>query len=105
MPEGIRGSRDACGNMARDAEAWNAHQVIVMNTRLRRFVKYLVVGLAGFVGLFALLQIIPYGRTHSSPPTISEPVWDSPRTRELAERACFDCHSNETKWPWYANVA
>ena len=20
-------------------------------------------------------------------------------------RACFDCHSNETKWPWYAHVA
>jgi hypothetical protein len=20
-------------------------------------------------------------------------------------RACFDCHSNETVWPWYSNVA
>jgi hypothetical protein len=20
-------------------------------------------------------------------------------------KACFDCHSNETKWPWYSNVA
>jgi hypothetical protein len=20
-------------------------------------------------------------------------------------RACFDCHSNVTVWPWYANVA
>jgi hypothetical protein len=76
-----------------------------MNTRLRRFLKYLGLSLAGLVGLFALLQIIPYGRTHSNPPTISEPKWDSPRTRELAKRACFDCHSNETKWPWYANVA
>jgi hypothetical protein len=23
----------------------------------------------------------------------------------LAQRACFDCHSNETVWPWYAYVA
>jgi len=23
----------------------------------------------------------------------------------LAQRACFDCHSNETVWPWYSNVA
>ncbi len=23
----------------------------------------------------------------------------------LAVRACFDCHSNETVWPWYSNVA
>jgi mono/diheme cytochrome c family protein len=35
----------------------------------------------------------------------AEPAWDSPQTRELAQRACFDCHSNETKWPWYSNVA
>lgn len=31
--------------------------------------------------------------------------WDSPQTRALMERACFDCHSNETKWPWYAKIA
>ncbi|MGE0403327.1 MAG: heme-binding domain-containing protein [Kofleriaceae bacterium] len=57
------------------------------------------------VAVFLAIQIIPYGRTHSNPPTISEPEWDSPRTRELAVRACFDCHSNHTRWPWYANVA
>lgn len=28
-----------------------------------------------------------------------------PATRELARRACFDCHSNQTRWPWYAHVA
>ena len=26
-------------------------------------------------------------------------------TRELAKRACFDCHSNETTWPWYTHIA
>jgi mono/diheme cytochrome c family protein len=34
-----------------------------------------------------------------------EPDWDRPETRSLAVRACFDCHSNETRWPWYASVA
>jgi hypothetical protein len=34
-----------------------------------------------------------------------EPAWDSSATRELVRRACFDCHSNETKWPWYSSVA
>jgi hypothetical protein len=34
-----------------------------------------------------------------------EPKWDSAQTRELTARACFDCHSNETVWPWYANIA
>jgi Haem-binding domain len=32
-------------------------------------------------------------------------AWDAPETRELAVRACFDCHSNETVWPWYSHVA
>ena len=36
---------------------------------------------------------------------VKEPNWDSPKTRALAVRACFDCHSNETKWPAYAYVA
>lgn len=36
---------------------------------------------------------------------VQEPNWDSPQTKELAQRACFDCHSNETVWPWYSNVA
>jgi hypothetical protein len=24
--------------------------------------------------------------------------------REHLRNACFDCHSNETKWPWYSNI-
>jgi hypothetical protein len=36
---------------------------------------------------------------------VAEPAWATPETRALAVRACFDCHSNETRWPWYAQVA
>ena len=57
------------------------------------------------VGLFVVIQLIPYGRNHTNPPVAAEPQWDSPQTRELAVRACYDCHSNETTWPWYSNVA
>ncbi len=62
-------------------------------------------GLGVLVGLFAVMQVVPYGREHHNPPVVVEPAWDSPRTRELAVRACFDCHSNQTKWPWYTHVA
>lgn len=55
--------------------------------------------------LFLLIQVIPLGRDHANPPIVSEPQWDSPATRALFKRACFDCHSNETVWPWYANIA
>lgn len=51
------------------------------------------------------IQFIPYGKDHTNPPVVSEPQWDSPRTKELFTRACADCHSNETKYPWYSNIA
>lgn len=51
------------------------------------------------------IQLVPYGHERTNPPVLREPAWDSVRTRDLAEGACFDCHSNETVWPWYAKVA
>jgi mono/diheme cytochrome c family protein len=51
------------------------------------------------------IQAVPYGHRHTNPAVRQEPAWDSARTRVLAVRACFDCHSNQTAWPWYANVA
>ncbi len=54
---------------------------------------------------FLAIQLVPYGRDHTNPPVTGEPAWDTPATRDLAARACFDCHSNGTVWPWYANVA
>ncbi|MBM4457003.1 MAG: cytochrome C [Chloroflexi bacterium] len=57
------------------------------------------------IAVFVVLQLVPYGRDHTNPPIVAEPKWDSPATRALAKRACFDCHSSETVWPWYANIA
>jgi mono/diheme cytochrome c family protein len=62
------------------------------------------VGIALVVALVAL-QLVPYGRRHTNPPGHVEPAWDAPATRALAVRACYDCHSNETVWPWYSHVA
>ena len=59
----------------------------------------------GLLVLFGLIQAVPYGRSHSNPPVVAEPRWNSPSTRALAVRACFDCHSNQTTWRWYSNVA
>jgi hypothetical protein len=76
-----------------------------MKVPARRLLKALVMVVAWLVGIVAVMQLVPYGRTHANPPIIKEPPWDSPRTRELAVRACFNCHSNQTQWPWYANFA
>src|SRR5579871_5868842 len=62
----------------------------------------------GFVAL--LLAIQAYHPSHSNP------AFDSSRTIEAAtpvppaienilERSCKDCHSDQTHWPWYSNVA
>lgn len=55
--------------------------------------------------LFGLIQLLPIAKDHPDPPVLQEPHWDSAQTRALAKRACFDCHSNETIWPWYSNIA
>lgn len=57
------------------------------------------------VGLFVVIQLYPTWLAQTNPPVLQEPVWNSPSTRALAERACFDCHSNETAWPLYGRVA
>ena len=66
-------------------------------------------GLIGGVLVIVLLligiQLVPYGHDHTNPPVQSEPSWSSPAVRDLAVRACFDCHSNQTVWPWYSNIA
>ena len=70
--------------------------------RLKRLLPYLAAGLAV---LFVAIQLVPYGRPTPNPEIRREPRWDSPRTRELAARACFDCHSNLSRYPWYSYVA
>ncbi len=57
------------------------------------------------VVLFGLIQLLPIGKNHTNPPVVAEPKWDSPQTRQMAKDHCFQCHSNETQWPWYSNIA
>ena len=69
---------------------------------MNRILRTLIIGLV-VVGV--AIQVVPYGRDHQNPPGRVEPNWNAPRTRELFFRACADCHSNETAWPWYTNIA
>ena len=41
----------------------------------------------------------------SNPPIENQVQWDSPQTQEIFYRACADCHSHETKYPWYSYLA
>jgi cytochrome c551/c552 len=69
---------------------------------MKKTILWIIIALV-VIGL--LIQLIPLPARGNNPAVVSEPAWDSPQTRLLAQRACFDCHSNETVWPWYSYVA
>ena len=60
---------------------------------------------AGVV-IFALMQFINPARTN--PPVIHDFLATttlSPKIAATFRAVCYDCHSHETKWPWYSHVA
>lgn len=61
--------------------------------------------LLGVIVVFIAIQFYPYGRDHDNPQVIYQVQWDSDFTKEAFYNACADCHSNETKWIWYSNIA
>ncbi len=67
--------------------------------------KYFWILVVGAIGLFLLIQLIPFGHNRTNPAVVSEPNWSSPAARALAKEHCFQCHSHETNWTWYANIA
>jgi len=67
--------------------------------------KWFGIGLGALILLALLIQLVPYGRNHTNPPVVKEFNWASPAAKQVAQRACYDCHSNQTVWPWYSSVA
>ena len=88
----------ALGRGAANRSNGAVQRIIDLLTR-RWWVTVLVIA----VGLFAVIQLLPY--RVDNPPVVNEPNWDSQQTRALAVTACFDCHSNESKPLWFEKVA
>jgi Haem-binding domain len=40
----------------------------------------------------------------SNPPVRAD-ISAPPKIESALRRACYDCHSSETRWPWYSRVA
>lgn len=54
------------------------------------------------LALVVVIQVIPVKR--ENPPVLHEvPAPDD--ALAVLKRSCYDCHSNETEWPWYSHVA
>ena len=58
--------------------------------------------LIGVAAVLVLIQLVPVDR--SNPPATEKLVMPD-NVQQIMQRSCFDCHSNETVWPWYSYVA
>jgi hypothetical protein len=72
---------------------------------VRKVLKYM---LTTIVVIGALIQFYRPARTNlpvNPVHTIQAHTNMPPDVEATLRRACFDCHSNESRWPWYSNVA
>jgi len=65
--------------------------------------------LLGMLASFVLIQFVP-APAKTNPPadparSFTAAMKPSEGVQSILKRACYDCHSNETIWPWYAHVA
>jgi len=65
--------------------------------------KLMILGIV--IILFIGIQFVPYGKDHSNPKSVAEPPWNTKKTRATFFKLCGACHSNETTWPIYSNIA
>ena len=70
-----------------------------MMKQLGRVVKWAALA---FCVAFIAIQLVPVNRTN---PPVQGDFRGSAEVVSVLRRACYDCHSNETVWPWYSRVA
>jgi hypothetical protein len=68
----------------------------------------LLVLIAVLFGFFVLLQAVRPERTN--PPVdpankLDAQVSVPPQVAAILDRSCRDCHTHETRWPWYSQIA
>jgi len=64
--------------------------------------KRFVIALIVFVAALLLAQLFQVEKTN---PPVRADISLDPAVKPLLQKACYDCHSNETVWPWYSKVA
>lgn len=70
-----------------------------------KILRYILLGLAV---LFLLVQFVPNELPEvvaENPDDILKGDWVSPEVAQLLKTSCYNCHSNETAYPWYSHVA
>ena len=64
--------------------------------------KTLLMAAAITGAILVALQFVP---VNTSNPPVTANIETPADVNEVLQRACYDCHSNETRWPWYSRIA
>ncbi len=64
--------------------------------------KIALPAILAIVGLLSAAQLLPVTRTN---PPSSGTLAAPPAVDAILRHACYDCHSNQTRWPWYSRIA
>ena len=70
--------------------------------------KFVRVSLLALAALLVVAQLVPLDRSNppSDPDQHFTVVARPPaRVASIVDRSCRDCHTNDTRWPWYSRVA
>lgn len=72
---------------------------------MKKIFKYWYVGFFAFIILMQFVQ--PDKNNPQVNPTndITNVLQADENVKVILKKACYDCHSNETKWPWYSYIA
>jgi hypothetical protein len=64
--------------------------------------KTVLLAAGTLLGLAVAIQLVPVER--SNPPVAAD-LAAPPAVTAVLRASCYDCHSHETRWPWYSRVA
>ena len=69
---------------------------------MRRILKNTINTLIVLAAILILIQPIQVDRTN---PPVQSDIPAEPDIKPILQRSCYNCHSNETDWPWYSYIA
>ena len=73
---------------------------------MKRGGRIAAIGAGVVAAALGVMQLMPVQRPEP-PPVQSKPadIAAPPQIEATLRRACYDCHSEETHWPWYSAIA
>ena len=64
-----------------------------------KFIKYI------FILIIIAVIGIQFIKVEKTNPPVTGDIKAPAEVKNIFRNACYDCHSNETEWPWYSSVA